>query len=55
MSQIYNDNTKQPKPKENQLGILEISAREFTFNLLYLVVQGSARLEHSIHIAKVGV
>ena len=31
MSQIlYNDNTKRPKPKENQLGILEISTREFT-------------------------
>ena len=29
MSQIYNDNTKRPKPKENQLGILEISTREF--------------------------
>ena len=51
----HNDNTKQPKPKENQLGILEISVREFAFNLLSLVVQGSAWLEHSIHIAKVGV
>ena len=30
MSQIYNDNTKRPKPKENQLGILEISSMEFT-------------------------
>ena len=30
MSQIYNDNTKRPKLKENQLGILEISTREFT-------------------------
>ena len=30
MSQIYNDNTKRPKPKENQLGILGISDREFT-------------------------
>ena len=29
MSQIYNDNTKKPKPKENQLVILEISPREF--------------------------
>ena len=29
MSQIYNDNTKRPKPKENQLGILGISSREF--------------------------
>ena len=29
MSQIYNDNTKRPKPKENELGILGISAREF--------------------------
>ena len=27
---IYNDNTKRPKPKENQLGILGISSREFT-------------------------
>ena len=25
MSQIYNNNTKRPKLKENQLGILEIS------------------------------
>ena len=30
MNQIYNDNTKRPKPKENQLGILGISSREFT-------------------------
>ena len=30
MSQIYNDNTKRPKSKENQLGILGISSREFT-------------------------
>ena len=30
MSQIYNDNTKRPKQKENQLGILGISSREFT-------------------------
>ena len=29
MSQIYNDNTRRPKPKENQLGILGISSREF--------------------------
>ena len=29
MSQIYNDNAKRPKPKENPLGILEISTREF--------------------------
>ena len=29
-SQIYNDNTKTPKPKENQQGILGISSREFT-------------------------
>ena len=27
MSQLYNDNTKRPKPKENQLGI---SVGEFT-------------------------
>ena len=30
MSQIYNDNTKNSKPKQNQLGILVISAREYT-------------------------
>ena len=30
MSQIYNDNTKRPKSKEYQLGILGISFREFT-------------------------
>ena len=29
MSQIYNDNTKKPKPKENQPEILGISSREF--------------------------
>ena len=27
MSQIHNGNTKRPKPKENQLGILGISSR----------------------------
>ena len=27
MSQIYNENTKVPKPKENQVGILGISSR----------------------------
>ena len=30
MSQIYNGNTKRPNPKENELGILGISSREFT-------------------------
>ena len=30
MSQIYNDNTKRPKPQEIELGILGISAVEFT-------------------------
>ena len=30
MRQRYNGNTKRPKPKENQLGILGISSREFT-------------------------
>ena len=29
MRQIYNGNTKRPKSKENQLGILGISSREF--------------------------
>ena len=29
MSQIYNDNTKRTKPKENHLGILGISSKEF--------------------------
>ena len=29
MRQTYNDNTKKPRPKENQLGILGISSREF--------------------------
>ena len=33
MSQTYNDNTKRPKPKEIQLGILEISSREFTHSV----------------------
>ena len=31
MSQIYNDNTKRPKLKENQLEILGISSKEFTY------------------------
>ena len=32
MSQRYNDNTKRPKPKENQLGILKVMyfARRFS-------------------------
>ena len=30
MSQIYNGNTKRTRSKENQLGILGISSREFT-------------------------
>ena len=29
MSQIYNGNTKRPKPKENQLVILGITSGEF--------------------------
>ena len=33
MSQIYNDKTKRPKPKDNQLGILGISSREFTYSV----------------------
>ena len=31
MSQICNDNTKRPYLKENQLRILGLSAREFTY------------------------
>ena len=31
MSQIYNNSTKRPKPKENQLGILEVSSMEFMY------------------------
>ena len=33
MSQIHNGNTKRPKLKENQLGILGISSREFTHSV----------------------
>ena len=33
MSQTYDDYTKRPKPKENQLGILGISSREFTHSV----------------------
>ena len=33
MSQIYNENTKRPQPKENQLRILGISSREFTHSV----------------------
>ena len=33
MNHTYNDNTKRPKPKENQLGILGISSREFTHSV----------------------
>ena len=29
----HNDNTKRPKPKDNQLGILGISSREFTHSV----------------------
>ena len=29
--EIYSDNTGRPKAKENQVGILEISGREFTY------------------------
>ena len=32
MSQIYNGNTKKPKLKENKLGILGISSREFMYS-----------------------
>ena len=30
MNQIYNGNTKRPKPKEDRLGILGVSSRQFT-------------------------
>ena len=30
MRQMYNDNTKRPMPKENQLEILAISSEELT-------------------------
>ena len=33
MSQTYDDNTKRPKPKENQLGILAVSSRKFTHSV----------------------
>ena len=33
MSQIYNGNTKRPKLKENKLGILGMSPREFTHSV----------------------
>ena len=33
MNYTYNDNTERPKPKENQLGILGISSREFTHSV----------------------
>ena len=33
MNQIYNDNPKRPKSKENQLGILGISSKEFTHSV----------------------
>ena len=33
MSQTYDDNTKRPRPKENQLGILPISSRKFTHSV----------------------
>ena len=33
MCQTYNENTKRLKPKENQLGILGISSREFTHSV----------------------
>ena len=49
MSQIYNDNTKRPKPKENQLGILGISSREFTAQEPWHPGKG-AKLDHVVQL-----
>ena len=46
MSQIYNDNTKRPKLKENQSGILGISSREFTHSVGNLAEGPGSRREH---------
>ena len=46
MSQICNDNTKRPKPKENQLGIFEISTWEFTHFAGNLQEGHGSRREH---------
>ena len=46
MSQIYNDDTKKPKLKENQPGILGISSREFTHSVGNLAEGLGSRREH---------
>ena len=53
MSQIYNDNTKRPKPKENQLGILGISSRGFTHFAGNSVEGLRSRRKHSWDYASV--
>ena len=45
MSQIYNDNTKRPKPKENQLVTLGISSREFMHSVGNLAEDLGSRRE----------
>ena len=46
MSQIYNDNTKRPKPKENQLGVLAFSSREFLHSDANSAESLTSRIEH---------
>ena len=46
MSQIYNENIKRPNPKENQLGSLEISSKEFTNSVRNSVEGLGSRKEH---------
>ena len=45
MSQIYKDNTKRPKPKENQLVTLGISSREFMHSVGNLAEDLGSRRE----------
>ena len=46
MSQIYNDNTKRPKRKENQLGIIGIPSKEFMHFAGNLAEGLGSRREH---------
>ena len=48
MSQTYDDYTKRPKPKENQLGILGISSREFTHSVVNSAEGLGSRRKHCL-------
>ena len=48
MSQTYDDYTKRPKPKENQLGILGISSREFMHSVVNSAEDLGSRRKHCL-------